>query len=381
VNTASGKTLFPPYYVKRFGGIAVAFIGLALKGVPDIVSPDGIKGYEFRDEAETVNALVPELRSKGIKAIVVLIHEGGMPTGGYNECPGIVGPIVDIVKRLDRQVDLVISGHTHQAYNCMIDGRLVTSAHRYGTVVTEIDAKLSRRTRDFVSLKAKNTIVRDDLYRSDPAEAKLIASYEAVAAPIENKVVGQVTAPVSREPNAAGESALGDIIADSQLAAAKVDGAQVAFMNAGGIRTNIAKTGAVTYADIFAVLPFGNSIVTLDLSGAQLKDMLEQQWAIPTLPRVMQVSKGFSYSWDAARPIGDRVVASSMMLNGVPIDPGKSYRIAVSDFLAGGGDNLTMLRAAPNKKTGAPDLDAVVSYMDTSGPITPGVAGRITRVN
>ena len=381
IDTETGKPLFAPYIVKRFGGIPVAFIGLALKGVPEIVSPAAIAGYQFRDEADTVNALVPKLHAKGINAIVVLIHEGGVPTGGYNECPSIAGPIVDIVKRFDKQVDLVISGHTHQAYNCVIDGRLVTSAHRYGTMVTEIDAKLSQRTRDFVSLKANNVIVRNDLYPADPAQTKLIAEYDALAAPIERRVVGSVTAPIANNPTAGGETALGDVIADAKLAAAKGDGAQIALMNIGGIRTDIKKMGDVTYADLFAILPFGNKIVTLTLTGAQIKTILEQQWVKPTLPRILQVSEGFTYTWDASKPVGERVIADSMMLNGQPLASTGAYRVAVSDFLGNGGDGQNVLKEGTDRVTGGPDLDAVVTYFGAHNPLTPSTTGRIKRLN
>ena len=156
----SGKTLFPPYEIKTFDGIPVAFIGLTLKGTPEIISPASAAGLEFRDEAETVNAQVAELKARGVEAIVVLIHEGGLPSGDYNECPGISGPIVDIARRFDRAVDVVISGHTHHAYVCQIDGRLVTSGDKFGTLVTAIDLKLDPATRDVVSATADNTIVR-----------------------------------------------------------------------------------------------------------------------------------------------------------------------------------------------------------------------------
>src|SRR5437660_8845691 len=162
IEKPTGTSLFPPYAVREFDGIPVAFIGLTLKGTANIVSPPGVAGLEFRDEADTVNALIPELKSRSIEAIVVLIHEGGFPTGDYNECPGISGPIVDIVKKLDKAVDVVISGHTHQAYNCTIDGRLVTSGDKYGTIVTVIDVKLDPQTRDVISAQANNRIVRLD---------------------------------------------------------------------------------------------------------------------------------------------------------------------------------------------------------------------------
>jgi 5'-nucleotidase len=174
VETSTGKTVFPPYEIREFGGIPVAFIGLTLKGTPGLVSPPGVTGLEFRDEADTVNALVPELKSLGVEAIVVLIHEGGLPTGDYNECPGISGPIVDIVNRFDKSIDVVVSGHTHRAYTCVIDGRLVTSGDKYGTIVTSIDIKLDPTTRDIASSVADNVIVRSSDYAPDPRQTALI---------------------------------------------------------------------------------------------------------------------------------------------------------------------------------------------------------------
>src|SRR5712671_7283899 len=217
----TGKTVFPPYEIKQFEGIAVAFIGLTLKGTPNLVSPVSVAGLEFRDEADTVNALVPELKARGVEAIVVLIHEGGFPTGDYNECPGISGPIVDIVRKFDKAIDVVISGHTHQAYACEIDGRLVTSGDKYGTLVTAIDLKLDPVTRDVVSARAENVIVRTNAYARDPERTALISSYDKVAAPIANRPAGSITETLSRAPNDAGESALGDIVADAQLAATR----------------------------------------------------------------------------------------------------------------------------------------------------------------
>src|ERR1043165_8664886 len=181
---ARNFAMLPPYEIRQFDGIPVAFIGLTLKGTPSLVSPPGVAGLEFRDEAETVNALVPELKARGVEAIVVLIHEGGFPAGDYNECPGISGPIVEIVNRLDRAVDLVISGHTHQAYLCEIEGRLVTSADKYGTLVTAIDLRLDPATRDVVSTRADNVIVRSQVLARDPEQTALLEAYDRVAAPI-----------------------------------------------------------------------------------------------------------------------------------------------------------------------------------------------------
>ena len=198
IETATGKSVLPPYEIRRFDGIPVAFIGLTLKGTAGIVSPKGIAGLEFRDEADTVNALVPQLKARGVEAIVVLIHEGGEPTGDYNECPGISGAIVDIVKKFDRAVDVVVSGHTHRAYICQIDGRLVTSGDKFGTLVTAIDLKLDPTTRDVVSARAENVMVANASLVRDPEQTALIEAYDKLAAPIASRPAGFVTQTLSR---------------------------------------------------------------------------------------------------------------------------------------------------------------------------------------
>jgi len=386
IETASGKTIFPPYEVREFDGIRVAFVGLTLKGTPNLVSPVSVAGLEFRDEADTVNALVPELKAQGIEAIVVLIHEGGFPAGDYNECPGISGPIVDIVRKFDRAVDVVISGHTHQAYVCAIDGRLVTSGDKYGTIVTTIDLKLDPATRDVVSARADNVIVRTGAYAKDPEQTALLASYDKFAAPIANRLAGSITQTLSRTPNDAGESPLGDIVADAQLAATSADnngGAVIAFTNPGGVRTDIPKKeqGGVTYADVFASQPFRNQLVTLTLTGMQIKNMLEQQWLDPKRPRVLQVSKGFNYAWDNAKPYGDRIIADRMSLHGQRIDPATSYRVTVNNFLAVGGDGFTVLKEGVAQQFGVYDVDALYAYFQANSPLSPAPTDRIVRVN
>jgi 5'-nucleotidase len=386
VERSSGRTVFPPYEIRQFDGIPVAFIGLTLKGTAGIVAPPGIAGLEFRDEADTVNALVPELKARGVEAIVVLIHEGGMPTGDYNECPGISGAIVDIVRRLDRAVDVVISGHTHQAYVCEIDRRLVTSADKYGTLVTAIDLTLDSATRDVVSARADNVIVRTAVYPKDAAQTALLAAYDTLAAPIANRAAGSVTATLSGVPNEAGESALGDVIADAQLAATRADdsgGAVVAFTNPGGIRSNIANTpdGTVSYAELFASQPFRNQLVTLTLTGAQIKDMLEQQWLDPARPRILQVSNGFSYAWNGTKPFGDRVMANRMSLNGQRIEPAERYRVTVNNYLAVGGDGFSVLKDGTAARFGIYDVDALYAYFQANSPLSPNTTARIARVN
>jgi 5'-nucleotidase len=386
IDKGTGKTILPPYEIKTFDGIPVAFIGLTLKGTPNLVSPVSVAGLEFKDEAETVNALVPELKAQGIEAIVVLIHEGGFPAGDYNECPGISGPIVDIVRKFDRAVDVVVSGHTHQAYVCEIDGRLVTSGDKYGTIVTTIDLKLDPATRDVVSARADNVIVRTGVYANDPEQTALLAAYDKLAAPIAGRPAGSVTETLSRTPNNAGESTLGDIVADAQLAATSADargGAVIAFTNPGGVRTDIARKeeGAVTYADVFASQPFRNQLVTLTLTGMQIKNMLEQQWLDPKRPRILQVSKGFSYAWDDAKPSGDRIIADRISLNGQRIDPAASYRVTVNNFLAVGGDGFAVLKEGVAPQFGIYDVDALYGYFQANSPVSPGPPDRIIRLN
>jgi 5'-nucleotidase len=381
----TGKTLFPPYEIRTFDGIPVAFIGLTLKGTADIISPASAAGLEFRDEASTVNALIPELKAKRVEAIVVLIHEGGMPTGDYNECPGISGPIVEIVKKFDRAVDIVISGHTHQAYVCNIDGRLVTSGDKYGTLVTAIDVKLDPATRDIVSAKADNVIVKPSLAK-DAEQTALLEAYDKLASPIANRRAGTVADTLSRVPNLTGESVLGDVIADAQLAATageKNGGAIIAMTNPGGIRTDIEKKGdgTVTYADVFASQPFRNQLVTVTLTGAELKAALEQQWTDEKRPRILQVSKGFGYNWDAAKPFGAHVDAASMKLNGVAIDMARSYRVTINNYLALGGDGFVAFKGGRDPQFGVYDNDALFAWFGAHSPIAPAPPIRITRTN
>lgn len=381
VDLRSGRTLLPSYVVKRFDGVDVAFIGLTLKDTPSIVVPDGVAGLEFRDEAETVNALVPEIRARGIEAIVLLIHEGGFAAGGPNDCPALSGPIVGIVQRLDRAVDVVISGHTHRAYNCRVDGRLLTSADRYGTVLSEIDLVLDRRTGDVIDARADNVIVQPSRFAPDPRVAALVDEVTRRVVPLARREVGRLPAPLPREPLPSGETPAGRLIADAQLAATRVAGAQVALMNPGGVRAGFAPgpDGMLRYEDLFAVQPFYNNLVTLTLTGAELQALLEQQWQGQPFPRVLQVSRGFAYAWDASRPPGQRVVPGTLTLDGRPIGPDEPVRITVNHFLAGGGDNFGVLKAGRDRRTGMMDIDALEAHVRAG--VEPDEAPRIARLH
>lgn len=377
MDRATGNSILPPYYVKRFSGIPVAFIGLTLRDTAGFVAPAGVAGVEFRDEAQTVNALVPVLKAKGVKAIVVLIHQGGNTSGGINDCAGFKGAIADLVAKFDKAVDLVVSGHTHQAYNCVIDGRHVTSAHRYGTLLTEIDLKLDRKTRDVASVTASNLVV-DPALPPDPAITRLIESYRRRAGALNNRVIATLSAPLPAG-TLTEESALGDIVADAMRAAS--DHAQIAFMNPGGIRVALPNAGPVTHGELFAVLPFGNQIVTFDLTGAQIVALLEQQWSDPQLIRIMRVSQGFSYVWDGRRPAGQHVIAGSAMLNGSPLRPDAVYRVAVPDFLAQGGDGMTLFTQGNNSVMSGSLLDALEAWLPSHAAADGKPQGRIKRVD
>src|SRR5437588_3471645 len=383
---ATGKTLLRPYEIREFDGVAVGFIGLALRGTPNIVRPVGIEGLEFGDEADTVNALVPELKAHGVKAIVALIHEGGFPTGDYNECPDISGPIVDIVKKLDSAVRVVVTGYTHKAYVCDVDGRLVTSGDKFGTMVTAIDLKLDRTTKEVISARANNVIVRSNFYAKDGEQTALISSYDELVAPIGERPAGSIKQTLSHLPGNTGESVLGDVIADAQLAATSSvadGGAVIALTNPGGIRTDIVKKedGIATYADLFASQPFRNQLVTLTLTGAQIKAALEQQWSDPDHPRILQVSRGFSYAWDATKPEGARIIAARLSLHGKPIDPAAHYRVTANDYLSVGGDGFTEFKQGTSQQVGVYDVDALYAYFQANSPIAPTRMDRITRAN
>ena len=388
VDKQSRQPLFAPYSIKKVDGIKVGFIGMTLEGTPEIVTPSGISHLDFLDEADTANRYAEELRRKhGVRAIVVLLHEGGAQTTftGIDGCgtSGISGPIVDIVERTTRAVDLFVTGHTHQAYNCIIDGRPVTSASSFGRLVTDIDITLSKRTRDVQGVKVDNKVVTQDVAKA-PDMTALIQKYDAIAAPLKNRVIGSTAAAITRVPNDAGESALGDVIADAQLEGtddAGTGNAVAAFMNPGGIRADF-DAGEVTYGEAFTVQPFGNSLVTMTLTGAQIETLLEQQWCgqDPARPRILQVSAGFTYEWSFAAPICDKVDPASIHIGGVPVNPEADYRITVNSFLASGGDLFSVLTEGTDRLGGPIDLDALEAYFKAHSPVAPGPQNRIIRI-
>ncbi|MHC5701107.1 bifunctional metallophosphatase/5'-nucleotidase [Streptomyces tirandamycinicus] len=405
----SGRPLLDPYFVWEKNGVRIGFIGVTLEGTPNIVSAEGIKGLKFGDEIETINKYAKVLERKGVKSIVALLHEGGAPaSGSYNyDCDspgpgdGISGPIVDIAKNVSPQVDALVTGHTHQAYACTIPDpsgkpRTVTSAASFGKLYTDTTLTYDRRTRDIVrtSVASANHVVTRDVPKAADM-TQLIDRWNALAAPIANRPVGYISADIEN-PADLPERPAGNLIADAQLegmAPADKGGAQLALMNPGGIRAGLVHKasgsegdGVVTYGEAFTVQPFTNMMTAVDLTGAQLITALQQQvsGSNQAAPKILQVSQGFTYTLDMTKTGADRIVTDSVRLNGEPIDPAKTYRVAMNEFLAGGGDGFAVLKGHKNKLVGASDLDLLTAYFaahsSPGAPLAPPATGRITVV-
>lgn len=380
----TGETLLPPYTIKRFDGIPVAFIGLPLQGTPTVVVASGVAGLAFEDEVATINALVEEIRQKGVEAIVVVIHQGGYPArGNEDECQEFAGPIIDIVARTDPAVDLFVTGHTHRHYLCSLDGRPVTSAGSMGRYYTDIDTRLDRTSGDMTVIAVDNVPVTHDIEPAADVVA-LVSAYRARVEKISQSVVGAVTADITEKPNERGGSQLGALIADAQLAATRSEGAEVAFMNAGGIRTDLLyaaadgeNDGEVTFAEISATQPFGNTLVTMTLTGAQLDTLLEQQWTGQPAPDILMPSKGFSYAWSRSARDGEKVELASMRIGGDAVRPEARYRVTVNNFLAAGGDGFPVLAEGTERVESVLDVAALENYLREHSPIAPQPLDRI----
>ncbi|GGR86373.1 bifunctional metallophosphatase/5'-nucleotidase [Streptomyces nojiriensis] len=405
------RPLMSPTFIWKKGDVKIGFIGVTLEGTPDVVTADGVKGLKFGDEVETINKYAAELDKQGVKSIVALIHEGGLPaSGAYNyDCnvpgagAGVSGAIVDIAKNIDPKVDALVTGHTHQAYACNIpdpagNPRMVTSAASYGRAFTDTTLTYDRQTKDIVRTavsapKPVTKAVTRDVPKA-PDMTELITRWNALAAPVAGRPMGYISADIAGRGSEAPEKPLGDLIADAQLEAtapAAKGGAQLALMNPGGIRADLAYKaagaegdGVVTYGESYTVQPFNNLMNIVDLTGAQLITALQQQVTGPVNgpnPKILQVSKGFTYTLDMTKTGADRIVVDSVKLNGAAIDPAKTYRVAMNEFLAGGGDGFTVLKDHKNKLVGVPDLEAFNAFLGKStaeAPIAPPAANRIT---
>ena len=388
VETKSGQPLLPPYTVKTIDGVRIGVIGAVLKETPSIVTPTGVAGISFLDEANSINKYAKELRAHGVHTIVVTIHQGTTQssyTGATDaSIQNLSGPIVDIVKQLDDDIDVVISGHTHAFTNALVPNQhgkqiLVTQAFSASTAYDDIDLAISRKSGDVVEKSAAIVTTWGDAgpgLSPDVEVAKIVAAADERVAPLVNQLIGVATKDITRTENAAGESTLGNLIADAQRVQTH---ATFAFMNPGGIRTDIA-SGEVTWGELFAVQPFANDLVSMDLTGAQIKQLLEQQWQGQTSPRILKTS-GLTYTWDAARPVGDRV-AQLLDGNAQPINSAMTYRVTVNSFLAAGGDNFAVLTSGVNRVVGPVDLAALITYIQNlAQPFDANIEGRVIRLN
>jgi 5'-nucleotidase len=398
VNDATGETPLPPYSIRKFESVKIGFIGMTLEETDTLVAQAGIRGWSFEDEAETANALVPELKRQGVEAIVVLLHEGGSQDpapGDVNACNGISGPIVGINAALDDEIDLMITGHTHLPYNCVLEDRIVTSAFSFGRVVTEVDLVIDKRTNDVrrdLSEATNHPVIRAQL-TADAAITEVIDKWKPLSDELGSQEVGQITDDITRAfigsaEDRGSESNLGNMIADAQLFATEANGAEIAFMNPGGIRSDLLFApsggegpGVVTYEEAFNVQPFSNILMTFPMTGAQIIDVLEEQCQPVAASRPflhLGVSEGFTY--DLSRTIVDgectAINVANVELNGVALDPSATYIVTVNNFLADGGDNfVTFADVDPALRIGGGiDLDELINYLgsDEDGIDPPG---------
>ncbi len=391
VDSRSGKPLLPPYVIKRIGGVPVAFIGAVLTETPTIVTPTGVAGVTFLDEAESINSYVPELKARGVRAIVVNIHQGtsqryfsGSTDPEPQDVGGSIGPIISA---LDDEIDIVVSGHWHRFTNALMANKngkqiLVTQAFSRSTAYADIDVAIDPHSRDIVEKSAEIATTWGDQgpgLSPDEDVAELVAEASAIVQPLVERVIGQSAADILRATSAAGESALGNLIADAQRAAMGTD---IAFMNPGGIRADIA-VGPVTWGELFTVQPFNNDLVKMELSGAQIIALLDQQWAGQPYARVLKAS-GIRYTWQENDPTqfaDNTVLPASIVINGQPLDSSAIYTVTVNSFLAAGGDNFSVLPTGGNRVIGPVDLDALITHVQgLSQPFSATIEGRIQTV-
>jgi 5'-nucleotidase len=409
-------TILPPYEVRKVGNAKVAFIGLTFEGTPTVVTPSAVAGLEFRPEVQTVNALVDELRyEQGVKAFVVLLHQGGTqrppsPTfpgpadqpdayTDVNRCVNFNGPEMEqIAAGLDDRVSVIVSAHTHQPYVCRMSGKLVTSAASFGRVVTDIDLTIDQQSKSVTAATATNRIVTQNVPPDQEAQ-EILDKYRAISSPLENRVIGRITADIrsARDSpsgqNAAGEQPMGDVIADAMLeATAPTDfgGAVAAFMNSGGVRGGLLfsqtpggeQPGEVTYGEAFTVQPFGNTLVVKTCTGQQIYDVLNQQFNNPSTGsnRIMLPSANVHYQWTTSG--GPHVVDGSVSFDGgtTPIDKAARYRVAMNNFMADGGDNYTVFQTCTEPLGGEVDIDAFGRYVGLHSPVAPPPLNRIEKV-
>jgi 5'-nucleotidase len=385
ISRRTGRTIFPAYAIRDVGGVRIGFIGMTLEATPDMVPPAVATVLRFADEAATANRYIRVLKRRKVEAIVVLLHEGGSPTQRAlpDDCPGLSGPLEDIIRRTGPEVDLFMTGHTHAAYNCIIDRRRVTSAGSFGRLITRVELTIDRRRNDVVRARADNWIVGQDVMRA-PVISELIARYAHFADPLRLRVIGRLAEGASRSPDVSGEREMGNLVADAQQEAT---GADAAFVNPGEIRAGLA-AGDVTFGRAFASQPFGTSLISMWLHGGDVLELLKQQWCGRAEQRVLQPSSGVSYTWSAqvAAAIQGKPCAkapnpvSDLHIGGAPVDGGRLYRITVSSLLASGFNRFDALATGADRAGGADDIAALEAHLAPSlagDPLMPPATDRI----
>jgi len=370
IDTATRKPVLPAYHVETAHGVKVAFIGTVLKSTAEAALASGIAGLEFIDEADAINRQLPELREQGVGVFVALVHQGGSTTEKFDQqdCSQLAGPVIDIVRRLDPAVKLVVSGHSHKGYLCQVDGRTVTQSDMGGHVLGRIRLTVDTDTNTLKTISARQEVMVPGKWPQDARlSAYLDTARERSAALLAQPVAKLATTSVMRTKSDSGESALGDLVADSVLAAGRPFGAQIGFMNNGGMRQDLnSDNGRANVGQTRMVLPFGNTLVVMNLKGWQILDLLEQQWSggREEIRGLLQVSDGFTYQWDPRRGDGSKVVPGSVKVQGKPLQRESSYRVIVNNFLAEGGDGFPAFANGRNRAdTGIRDIDALNDYL------------------
>ncbi len=370
IDTATRKPVLPAYKIETAHGVKIAFIGTVLQGTAESALASGIAGLEFIDEADAINRQLPELRRQGVGVFVALVHQGGTTVEKFDQpdCSKLTGPVTDIVKRLDPAVRLVVSGHSHKGYTCQVDGRTVTQSDMGGHVLGRIALTVDTTTNTLKDIRARQEVMVPGKWPKDPQLAAYLETARARSAALLAQPVARLAvASVARTRNDSGESALGDLVADSVLQAGRPFGVQIGFMNNGGMRQDLdTDNDRASVGQTRMVLPFGNTLVVMNLKGWQILDLLEEQWSggREETRGLLQVSDGFTYRWDARRGDGSKVVPGSARLNGKPIERETTYRVMVNNFLAEGGDGFPTFANGRNRSnTGIRDIDAFNDYL------------------
>lgn len=403
----------PEYWTQEFDGVTIGFVGAVTDELPSLVSPAGIADITVGDPTEAANRVADQLSDGNAEngeadIVVLLVHEGAATTAKSSAIDAN-SRFGKIVLGVNDNVDAIVSGHTHLAYNHVVtrdDSALfdhepmpVISSGQYGERFSKMDIQYDKSTKTFTM---KNEIFNlmdgtTALYPDDPAVKPIVDEAVKVADELGNVVLGTATADFGRavasDPvgapsfpeNRGGESTLGNLVADVQLWSLNEDGTRdvdIAFMNPGGLRADLAG-GEVTYREAANVQPFANTLVTLNLTGAQVKSVLEEQWQPAGASRPflkLGVNKELEYTYNPAGAPGNRI--TEMLLNGVPIDPAATYSVGANSFLAAGGDNFFTLALGTNKAdSGKIDLESMVDYFEAFESITPDTAQRAVGVN